>query len=753
MHDRSIRSYFGLFLWVLMATVVQAGEKDPGQRVPAGSVPRTGTPVVVDGVLDDPAWRDALELELRYETSPGENVDPPARTACKFSYDDAHLYVGCNAIDADPQAIRARLSDRDTAWSDDFVGVVLDTFNDERRAFEFFVNPLGVQMDLIQDDVAGSEDSSWDAIWDSAGKITDEGYIVEMAIPFSSLRFQRGEGDQTWGLDVVRIYPRDRRVRIGLNALDRDVSCYLCQASKVVGFAGAQPGKNLEVTPTLTAIRSESIDSFPDGGLGNGSTEFEPGVTARWGVTPNLALGGTLNPDFSQVEADAARLAINQEFALFFPEKRPFFLEGADFFETPISASYTRTVADPAWGAKLTGKEGRNALGAYVAQDDRTNLLFPGSEGSSLDSIDDKNLSGVFRYRRDIGESSAIGSILTAREGDNYHNRVFGFDTLLRPTEADTIRLQMLGSQTDYPDSIDSAGDLEDTALSFSYRHDTRNWLARMSYNDFGEDFRADLGFVPQVDFSKLIVGGGYTWYGDSDQWFSRLELGGDWDETKNQDGELIEREVEGSFVISAGRQSLLVISSGQRTRVFEGVTFDQSYYYSFFEFRPTVDLYVNFDIDYGDRIDFAFDSDVEPARQGKRLQMSPGLRYNFGKHLNVNVNHVFSRLELPSGDRPFKANLTELRLVYQFNVRSFLRIITQYEALRLDPDLIAPGDPRKRRDLFNQVLFSYKLNPQTALYVGYTDDRSDSFDGMTATALTQTGRTIFVKVGYAWVP
>ena len=244
----------------------------------AHPVKRTDLAIEIDGRIDEEAWAQASPLELNYETNPGENTPPPVATRCWFLHSDSHFYVGCQADDPEPEKIRARFSDRDRAFNDDFVGVVIDTFNDERRAYEFFVNPLGVQMDLIQDDVNGNEDSSWDAIWDSAGLITDTGYQVEMAIPFSSLRFQRGEGIQDWGLDIVRIWPRDRRFRLGLNALERDVSCYLCQATKIRGFEGAEPGKNLEINPTFTTGRTESIDpGDPAGGLGSASSEYDPG--------------------------------------------------------------------------------------------------------------------------------------------------------------------------------------------------------------------------------------------------------------------------------------------------------------------------------------------------------------------------------------------------------------------------------------------------------------------------------------------
>ncbi len=243
-------------------------------RVSPYEIPRASTAIQIDAILDEPAWQNALRLELNYEIRPAENVKPKVRTECLLVFDNDQLYAAFRAFDPNPSAIRGRLSDRDRAFSDDFVGLVLDTFNDERRAFEFFVNPVGVQMDLVQDDVSGNEDESWDAIWSSAGRVTDEGYIVELAIPYTSLRFQRGEGKQTWGLDIVRVYPRDHRYLIALSPRDRATSCYLCQVAKVQGFEGATPGRNIELSPTVTAIRTDELDDFPNGNFKDGNPDL-----------------------------------------------------------------------------------------------------------------------------------------------------------------------------------------------------------------------------------------------------------------------------------------------------------------------------------------------------------------------------------------------------------------------------------------------------------------------------------------------
>ncbi len=408
----------------------------------------------VDGRLDEAPWQRPPTFELEYETRPAENGPAPVRTEVWIGYDPNNLYVAFRAHDPEPEKIRARLSDRDNAYQDDFVGVVLDTFNDQRRAFEFFVNPLGVQMDMTQNEMTGGEDDSWDAIWDSAGRITDTGYIVEMRIPFSSLRFPKAEDGMTWGIDAVRFYPRGQRHRLALHPLERGNNCYLCQGYKLVGFEGVKPARSIELDPTLTASMSGAREDFPDGEMVDGNPDVEPGITAHWGITPNLILTGALNPDFSQVEADAAQLDVNTQFALFYPEKRPFFLEGADIFATRFNAIYSRNIADPDWGIKLTGKVGKDAIGVIIAQDSMTNLLIPSSQSSALDTLEEDNLSTIVRYRRDLFGATTGGFFYTGREGDDYSNRLFGGDILFRWKDTEAARIEILGSQTRYPEEI-----------------------------------------------------------------------------------------------------------------------------------------------------------------------------------------------------------------------------------------------------------------------------------------------------------
>jgi hypothetical protein len=710
-------------------------------------IPRATSQIAVDGVLDEPAWDDALILRLEYETRPGENTTPPVETECLVAFDEERFYAAFRAFDPDPGSIRAHLQDRDTIFGDDLVGIKLDPFNDERRAFQFFINALGVQFDSLQDDVSGSEDHSWDVIWSSLGRITEEGYVVEIAVPFHQLRFPKGGGVQTWGFDAVRFYPRSQTHRIALQPVDRNIQCQLCQMSKVRGLEGITPGRNLELVPTVTSGRTDERDDFPDGPLTEGGVDSELGFTGRWGMTPNLTLNVALNPDFSQVEADSAQLEVNSQFALFFPEKRPFFLEGADFFSTPLDVVFTRTVADPTWGAKVTGKQGPHAMGVFVARDELTNLLFPGSTGSDSTSLDFESTDAVVRYRRDLGDSSALGVLLTSREGDGYSNQVAGIDGLWRFSESDLIRFQSLTSQTEYPPAValefdQPAGRFGGQAHQIQYSHNAREWDWWARYSDIGGDFRADTGFMPRGDYTFLAGGLRRTWWGEEDDWFSEIRVGGEWDLTEDQSGQMLERETEVNLNINGPKQSQVFLGLGNRDQFFDGVTFDNlKFYNTWFEVRPSGSFGFSMFAGYSDAIDFA------NTRPATRLLLEPDIRLNLGLRLRATLEHDLQKLEVDEGTL-FEANLTQLRLVYQLNVRTFFRTIFQYRNIERDPDLYVDEVDAKTERLFTQFLFSYKLNPQTVLFLGYADNR----DGDQFIDLTESNRTLFFKFGYAFV-
>ena len=734
---------FTLFLLLIVAAPVWA--------VTAGisDLPRVSGKVVIDGNLDDEIWLQALQVEIGYETNPGENTPAKVKTTAYLMEDGENLYIAFDAHDPNPDAIRAFLRDRDSAYNDDFVGVVIDSFNDERLAFEFFSNPLGAQMDLTNDDVNQREDDSWNAIWDSAGQITDGGYIVEMEIPLNQLRFQQTDGKQTWGIDILRMYPRDSRTRMSSNPMDRSVNCYLCQFGKYQGFEDVEPGRDLEIVPTVTGSRTDVRDDPLTDPMINGDFEAEAGVSIRWGITPEVTANLAINPDFSQIEADVAQLDVNNQFALFFPESRPFFLEGRDYFSTPIQAVFTRTVADPILAAKVTGKTGDNTYGFYASEDEITNLIFPGAFGSDSESVDIANTATVGRYSRSFGQSSSVGALLTTRNGDGYHNYVGGFDARWKITDNHELKGQILQSSTEYPDEV--AIDFDQPLEAFSgdaaqaeYNYSSRNWFgyARHEMRDAG--FRADSGFVPRVDYNQQTLGVGRFWYGEEDSWWTRIRLNGDYDISHDDDGRLLEKEYEAYIDVSGPKQWFMRFGGLTRDVLFDDVMFKENKISVYTEIKPKGGLFLGIWARVGDQIDFA------NTRLGNEIRLQPRVTWNVSQHLMAQLNSSLVRLDSKEGPNIFDAKVHDLRMTWQFSVRSFIRLSVQHQEVDKNQAMYVDVIDEHSRDIGRQLLYSYKLNPQTVFFLGYSDQHIDDDD---LDSLTSTDRTVFMKIGYAWTP
>lgn len=716
------------------------------KAVEVGDVPAATSAIRIDGRLDEPAWQHAYQRELKYQFNPIDPPEAPVKTVAYLTYDASNLYIAFRAYDPNPDQIRAHLADRDTAFHDDFVGIMLDTFNDRRRGYEFFVNPYGVQSDLFRNDLTGNEDANFDAIWDSAGRITDDGYIVEMAIPFRQLRFRDGGTPKTWGIVFFRNYPRDVRHQLGDIPIDVDKNCLLCQETEIRGFDSATPGHDLQITPTLTGIRTDSREDR-NASLDKGSLDTEAGLDIHWGITPNNTLSATFNPDFSTVESDVLQLDVNNQFAISYDERRPFFLDGAEHFGTPETLVYTRNVADPDYGIKMTGHIGNNSYGAFTAEDSLTNLIFPGVQSNDYGSYTFASRDSVARYQRDIGRNSVMGVIATNRQGGDYLNTVTGADGRLRFNDQDQLNFQLMHSTTQYDPRMRAdvdglpAGEFSDNAYYLQARHDTKHVSLYTSYEDFGDLFRADLGFIPQIGYNKFTAGGGYDWIGDESDWYVQHGFNGDWDITHDQNGNLLERELEGYYHIKAGLQSYLELGGLDRDVSYQGQLFHEQFVTFYGEFQPNGDLYAGAFLKHGHAIDY------DNTRLGTLTHVEPSLTWQIGKHLKAEFSGGYETLDV-SGGRLYTARISDLRLYYQFSIRAQLRLITQYQDISRDPQLYLDSTDAHSRSWASQVLFSYKVNPQTVVYAGYSngyrnDNQHDS--------LYVDQRTVFFKLSYAW--
>ncbi len=738
MRPRSVGLFVGCGtgLLVLLSPPVR-GSLSEGEQVP-----RVENEIRVDGHLDEAFWTEALAIPLPFEIDPGDNQPAVVATACYLAYDASRLLFGCRASDPDPAGIRARFRERDRLEDDDRIGLTLDTFDDGRRAFEFWVNPLGVQHDLFRNDSGTGEEENhaWDALWDAAGRIDSEGFTVEAAIPFSSLRFQRTSEDQNWRIMVRRNWPRATEHTLSSVPIDRARDCLLCQAVRVGGFESREPGHDLEVIPALTAFRADRPSRDEQGSL-----DSEMGITALWGVTPNISLAATLNPDFSQVEADAARLDVNRRFALFFPERRPFFLEDADLFESFFDVVHTRTVADPTWGLRTTGKQGGHAFGFFTARDERTEILLPGPESSDAVFLDRESQASVLRYRRDLGERSTLGAIVSDRRARDYSNRVAGLDGRFRLNPSDSVSFQVLGSQSRFSEELGtdlgSGVDLQGLAVRADLKRRSRDWDWTLRYQRIGREFRADLGFMPRVGLADYEVEVQRTWWEPSERW-NRVELGAQWGRTENLEGELLDGALELRLKLRGPWQSELSYQPELSETTFGGISFESLRHQIEVSLVPSAILETGVEIGWGDAIDFG------QGRKGNSIEVEPWIVLNAGRRLQVEGAFTTERFDLESG-RLFEAFQSDILTRIHFNARSFARLTLQHTDLRRDQDLVGRPVPSQQQELLGQLLVSYRFSAKTNVFLGLSEERHQ----IENRSWEVDERTVFFKVAYAWTP
>jgi hypothetical protein len=718
-------------------------------------ISRATGPIEVDGRLGDPGWSGATRVEMFYETNPGDNVEPKVKTVAWLTYDDRFFYAAFDFSDPDPGSIRAPLAEHDAlANYTDYGGVILDTRNDGKTAMEFLANPRGIQYDAITNDSSG-EDSSPDFYWDSAAQLTPTGWTLEIRIPFSSLRYKSVDV-QTWGILLYRNWPRAFRYQMFNSKLPRGSSCFICHEQKMTGMTGLPSGNHLVLAPYATGAEQ----SLPQGDVvGNPLTrqspKWEAGLDAKWTPNANTAIDATINPDFSQVESDVAQISANQRFALFYPEKRPFFLEGLELFSTPIQAVYTRTITAPRWGARATGVLD-GALYTVLVAEDRGggSVVLPGPNSSDLVPQDFASRVAFGRVRKDFGTS--FGSfLLTDREieGGGY-NRVLGPDFQWRPEGDDTITGQLLLSQSQTPDRPDLTPEWNGRSLSshagyLEWSHSTRTWDWDLQRLDIGDEFRADVGFVPQVGVRSSTAALGRSFWVEEGP-FRRIHPFLRVIDTEGTDGSLLLRRYDPAIEFQGLWNGYM--SFERRTdRVRAGDRlFDADYYVVNVQMSPSQRIGdVALAVTSGGDVDFA---NQRPARS-LSLDLQGTVRPT--DHLSLQLNGDRRWLDVsPTGTGPrnarlFTATVARVKATYVFTSRASLRLIVQRVRTTRDAALYDPAQDvlGREEDVAGSALFSYKINWQTVLFLGYSDDRSLGVDDQLAPA----GRTLFFKISYAF--
>jgi hypothetical protein len=731
-----------LFVWVFS---IQALGAEPIMLEAAEA------PIQIDGSLSDAAWQRATKYEVWYETNPGDNIEPAVKTIGYVTYDSRFLYFGVEASDPNPNAISAPYADHDqiSGNTDDYVGVLLDTRNDGKSGYLFLLTARGVQYDAVTDDAGSGEDSSPDFFWDSAARVHERGWTAEARIPFSSLRYD-GASPPQWGLMLYRNYPRDRRYQMFTNKLPRDMNCFVCSWGKVTGLRNLPTGDHMVLAPYVTANqvgqpRAELGSEFVNRPVG-----AEAGLDFKWSPTADMAVDATINPDFSQIESDVAVISTNERFAIFIPEKRPFFLEGVELFSTPIQAVYTRTITSPRWGARTTGKTGNYAYTVLIAQDrGGGDVIIPAALESGFGLQDFSSLAAIGRVRRDFGRRSFVSMLFTTRESEGgAHNRVLGPDFQWRITDSDTLTGQFLYSSTTTPDRLDLSKEwngqkLAGHAAHLWYSHSTAKNDFYIQGSDYDNEFRADNGFVPQVGWRGSYAEAGHTWRPKG--FFSRIRGFGMGEYQQTQDGDQLYRMASVGFGADGKFRSFTRIRIAHDTVAADiGKLFDRDRIYYQLQFAVNKMIsYVGFDGWVGDEVDFA------GGRLGRGANMNGNVTLRTGQHLQMTLASGVRWLNI-DGDRLFTAQVERLRANYTFNPRLFLRAIVQNERTHRDRALSGRTE-RFAGGLASQILIAYKLNWQTVAYVGFGDLREVTNAVGQEGEFEASNRQLFAKISYAF--
>jgi hypothetical protein len=800
------------------ATKTKTAEAKPAAGKPATSVPaekaqpvrisKFEKPPVIDGKLDDDVWKSAATFKDFYQTSPGDNTAPSKPTETMIGYDSKTLYIGFHCFD-DPGKVQASIAKRDDVLngSEDSIRVLLDTFNDQRKAYVLAFNPLGVQMDGIRTEGV-NVDFSVDIVMESKGTLTDDGYIVEVAIPFKSLRYEAGK-DRLWGIQIFRIIQRFNGEQDSWMPISRDISGLLNQAGHITGLEGISAERTLELIPSLTVSETGKLlshfDPIPNdpGRMVNQPMKFDLGLTAKYTLNANSTVNLAINPDFAQVEADATVVTTNQRFPIFFQEKRPFFLEGIDLFQLPLNVVHTRTIINPLVAAKLVGKSGRNSYGLMVAAD-RGPGTFTGDE--RLDSfnfpvMDKKAYVGVLRLKHDIGKENSIGIVATSYNFIEKHNQIAGVDGKFKLDPQSSFVFHVVGttSRRFFRDpklnpAIDCAG-LTGRELTFCNRRQvyrTGNGLGYLGQytksgrhlfvqaSAFGRtrDFRSDVGFVRRTNTNE------------NDLYWS-------WTSTPKQKANLVSWNVEsfnqavydwagrlqgaaygGHLFLNFQKQSFF--GGGfdnryekdyeeefgpQRTSTQSGAFFDRPTRASndkvwFFGggTTPSKSYSFNFFANFGSgAMDYDFGGGPRyPRVSAAALQFGQGVALDPGpgKALDLNGQATYK----PTKDLTLSLNYVKSRLrrydtglvAFDDNIYAlrgtyqFTRFI--FARARVDYDTLASN-------IRGQFLLGWTPNPGTALYIGYNDDLNrngfNPFTGDLEPGFRRNGRTFFVKMSY----
>jgi hypothetical protein len=748
--------------------------------------------VTVDGRLDEPVWGRAAMLRGFSQYLPNDNRPADDSTTVLVFYSPTAIYFGIRAYQ-DSGGVRATLADRDKIAGDDYVEIVLDTFNDRRQALVFGVNPLGVQADGTLRDAARQSinflssavtgaytlDFSPDFVYESKGRQTAWGYEVEVRIPFKTLRYQ-AQDPQNWGLNVIRVVQATGHQHTWTRVLQTHAS-FLAQGGTLNGLADLHRGLVLDVTPEVTSTLTGSQRAS---GWTYGGGEPRIGATARWGLTSNLTLNGTVRPDFSQVESDAPQIQFDPRIALFYPEKRPFFLDGLEMFQAPFQLIYTRRLVDPRGAVKLTGKVGGTTL-ALLSGVDGTEASATGMEHPVMNAV---------RAKTDLGGQNSLGLVYTDRVDGRAFNRVAAVDGRLVLRNAYALTFQGGGSATRDGASVPARWA---PIWYASLVRSGRRFGFTASGSGIGDNFRASSGFISRPGVAQFAVSPTYTIAGAPGSWLESVTgnvlLAGTWDQyrhfTAGAAPDTRQFHVNGGFTLRGGWQLGASV-------LFESFGYPAQLYADYWVERvrpgtagplPVVDTVpftgqpriANFD--YGVNLQtprfqsfsltayllLGHDENFYEWASGRIIVGTLALSWRPSGQLRTELTYDHQQIiRRDGGSTVALIRVPRLKVEYQLSRPIFLRLVAQYEASQVDAlrddsrtggailvrDPVTGGFTRTARSVSNALrvdwLFSYRPTPGTVVFLGYGNSLVEPA-AFRFRNLARTSDGFFIKLSY----
>ncbi|MCX6558861.1 MAG: DUF5916 domain-containing protein [Candidatus Aminicenantes bacterium] len=719
-----------LLALALGSLITAAGASEPV------AIYRADTRPVIDGKLDDPVWQNATRFDNFITFKPDYGKPTSEKTTVLVAYDRKYIYFAFDCRDSEPSKIKAAMSKRDGIDMDDWIGVVLDTFGDSQGGYLFEVNPLGVQMDgMINAD--GNGDASFDTIWESKGLIHNGGYSAEMAVPFKSLRYPFKK-KITMGLLVSRFIGR-KSEQTSFPEINPEGGAIMNQAQKIE-LSDVKFERPVEFIPALTYDQGSS---HSDGAMRSTGKNSDFSLTGKIGLTSNMTLDATYNPDFSQVETDAGQIDVNLRYSIYYSEKRPFFLEGMENFNFATAMEqntlgaivYTRTIVDPLLGVKLTGKVGsQNVLSGIFALDE-----FPGAMAAEDNDLERSGRNAAFtilRYKRQMSQDNYIGGFFTNRSFAGDRNTVGGIDGRWRLNNTSFLEYSFLESfSRDERASRDDQGHYLGLRYNFSNRH----WNVDLGFFDLSSDFRIDSGYVTRTGITMAPAFVMYTWFPKS-KFFQKIDAFWWSYHLLDKPSDLFETYNQLVLRLNMPRQSQLRFDAILGNEVFA----DQRFSLSGWRVRGYTQIVKQLYLEGGYRRSGRIYYDEESPFQGKGNTADLYLQFQPFDKLNTSLGlSYYDFYRSDNNEKVLSYTIWRSRTTFQLNRYLFVRAIVEYNNYwkKINADFLA----------------SFTYIPGTVLYLGYGSAyekvkwSNEDRDYFPSDDFLQTRRSFFFKASYLW--